>query len=150
MRGQLLRSLRLLLAAFIVALLPPGGSALAQRGVSATAQAGPGSAQRRAILDALRPAIERELRGPVEFVVGEIRVRQGWALVFATPQRPGGGRIDGRRYFANFEDMDGLGISAILRFQNGRWRLVGHAIGATDAWYCGSPPVAPAALTGCP
>ena len=141
---------RTFLAAVTITLLVPDAPASAQRGVSATAPAGPGSPQRRAILDALRPPVERALGGPVEFVVSRLDVRQGWALVFADPQRPGGGRIDGRRHFgAEFDNMDGLGISAILRFQNGRWRLVDHAIGATDAWYCGTPPVAPAALTGC-
>jgi hypothetical protein len=36
--------------------------------------------------------------------------------------------------------MDGLTTTAILKFQNGRWNLIDHAIGATDAWYCGSKP----------
>ena len=136
-------------AAFLLALLAPAAPAPAQPGVNATAPARAGSAQRRAILDALRPPVERALGGPVEFVVGRLDVRDGWALVFADPQRPGGGRIDGRRHFPNFDDMDGLDVSAILRFRQGRWRLVGHAIGATDVWYCSDPPIAPAALTGC-
>ena len=106
-------------------------------GVNATAPATPNSAQRRAILDALRPAIERRLGPNVEFVVREIRVSGGWAFVDAEPQRRGGGRIDGRRYFGeDFDNMDGLAVTALLRFQ-GRWTLVDQAIGATDAWYCG-------------
>jgi hypothetical protein len=108
-------------------------------------------AERRAILDALRPAIERRLGGPVEFVVRRIGVRNGWALVIADPQRPGGGRIDARRYFSadDLETMDGLTVNGVLRLTNGRWRLVDHAIGPTDVWYCDPALGAPRALTGC-
>lgn len=136
------------LAACGLALLQPG-AAFAQPGASATATPSQGSAQRRAILDALRPPVERRLGGPVEFVVRQIRVRDGWALVIADPQRPGGGQIDGRRYFGDdWEFMDGLSVNGILRFSGGRWRLIDHAIGPTDVWYCGvdGPP---RALTGC-
>lgn len=116
----------------------------------AMASAQVSGAERRAILDALRPTIERRLGGPVEFVVRRIGVRNGWALVIADPQRPGGGRIDGRRYFSadDWEVMDGLTVNGVLRLSGGRWRLVDHAIGPTDVWYCGveGPP---RSLTGC-
>ena len=122
----------------------------AQGGVSATAQPGAGSAQRAAIIDALRPAIERKLGGAVEFVVRRAAVENGWALVIADPQRPGGGRIDPKRHFPNevIEFMDGLTVNAVLRFSGGGWTLVDHAIGPTDVWYCGveGPP---RSLTGC-
>jgi hypothetical protein len=119
-------------------------------GVSATAQPAPGSAQRAAIMDALRPVIERKLAGPVEFVVRRAAVQDGWALVIADPQRPGGGKINPRRHFPNevVEFMDGLTVNGILRFSGGGWTLVDHAIGPTDVWYCGveGPPKS---LTGC-
>jgi hypothetical protein len=121
-----------------------------QGGVNASAQPAPGSPQRAAIMDALRPAIERKLAGPVEFVVRRAAVQDGWALVIADPQRPGGGRIDPKRHFPNevIEFMDGLTVNAILRFSGGGWTLVDHAIGPTDVWYCGveGPP---RSLTGC-
>jgi hypothetical protein len=125
-------------------------AAPAQSGVSATGQPVPGSAQRAAIMDALRPAIERKLAGPVEFVIQRIAVRDGWALVIADPQRPGGGKINPRRHFPNevVGFMDGLTVNGILRFSGGGWTLVDHAIGPTDVWYCGveGPP---SSLTGC-
>jgi hypothetical protein len=107
----------------------------------------PGSPQRAAILDAMRPAIETALRSPVEFVVTRMGVEAGWALVIAEPQRPGGGAIDGS-HLGPEEERDGLTVNAILRFQNGRWNLVDHAIGPTDVWYCGfeGPP---RSLLGC-
>ena len=129
--------------------LCPSSRAFAQ-GISATAAPAPGSAQRRAILDALRPSIDAQIGSDVEFVVREIRVVRGWALVIADPQRPGGGAIEGSRYFSadDWEVMDGLTVNGVLRFSGGRWRLVDHAVGPTDVWYCGveGPP---RALTGC-
>lgn len=117
---------------------------------AAPAAAQVSGAQRRAILDALRPPVERRLQGRVEFVVRRIAVRDGWALVIADPQRPGGGRIDGRRIFgADYENMDGLTVNGILRLSRGRWRLVDHAIGPTDVWYCDPALGAPRSLTGC-
>lgn len=127
-----------------------GPAAAPQTGVSATAPPAAGSAQRAAIMDALRPAIERKLAGPVEFVVQRAAVQDGWALVIAEPQRPGGGKINPRRHFPNevIEFMDGLTINAILRFSGGGWTLVDHAIGPTDVWYC-SVEGPPRSLTGC-
>jgi hypothetical protein len=124
------------LALTLLGLCAPA-AAPAQPGASATAPAPPGSPQRRAILNALRPAVEARLGPNVEFVVTAINVRQGHAFVIAEPQRRGGRRIDGYAIFGrDFETMDGLTTTAILRFQYGRWNLVEHAIGATDVWYC--------------
>src|SRR5690242_9703667 len=55
----------------------PATAAYAQR-VGPTAAPAPGSAQRRAILDALRPSIEAQIGPNIEFVVREIRVVRGW------------------------------------------------------------------------
>jgi hypothetical protein len=141
-----MRSLVMIFAASL-ALAAGAGTAPAQRAaVSATASPAAGSPQRRAILDALRPAVERRLGPDVEFVVGEMRVANGWAFVSATPQRRGGRPIDGSRHFRNFDEMDGLTVTALLHFRT-RWTLVEHVIGATDAWYCGRGPSR--AATGC-
>ena len=128
---------------------PPEEQAV-QGEVDARSPASPGTAQRRAILDTLRPAVEARLGPNVEFVVDRISVAPGWALVFADPQRRGGAPIDGRAVFGeDFANMDGLTVTAILRFQGGRWNLVDHAIGATDVWYCDGRVGAPSSLTGC-
>ena len=141
-----MRTILAILAAFAAATI--AAPAAAQTGpVNASAPPATGSAQRRAILDALRPAIERRLGPDVEFVVTQIRVGNGWAFVMAEPQRRGGRPIDGRRHFGDdFENMDGLTVTALLRFQRG-WTLVDHAIGATDAWYCDGGPSR--VVTGC-
>ena len=97
----------------------------------------PTPAERKAVLDALRPAVETKLGPNVEFVVQVIRVEDGWAFVMADPQRKRGKAIDGRRIFGeDFDNMDGLRVDAVLQLRNGRWEVVDYGIGATDVWYC--------------
>ena len=97
----------------------------------------PTPAERKAVLDALRPAVESKLGPNVEFVVQVIRVEDGWAFVMADPQRKGGNAINGRQVFGeDFDNMDGVRVDAVLQLQNGRWEVVDYGIGATDVWYC--------------
>ncbi len=97
----------------------------------------PGSPSRTAILDALRPRIEKQLGPSVQFRVVLIRVDRDWAFVVADPQRRSGKPIDGWRIFGErFGNMDGLRVDAVLQRRGGRWTVVDHAIGATDVWYC--------------
>ena len=97
----------------------------------------PTPAERKAVLDALRPAVETKLGPNVEFVVQVIRVEDGWAFVMADPQRKGGKAVGGRRIFGeDFDNMDGLRVDAVLQLRNGRWEVVDYGIGATDVWYC--------------
>jgi hypothetical protein len=99
--------------------------------------AAPASPERKAVLDALRPAIEAKLGPNVEFVVAVLRVENGWAFVMADPQRKGGKPIDGWRIFGeHFDNMDGLRLEAVLRKDGKRWKVVDYGIGATDVWYC--------------
>ena len=109
----------------------------------------PGSELRKAVLNGLRPAVEKQM-GPVEFKVALIRVQRDWAFVVADPQRKGGKPIDGWRiYGEHFDNMDGLRVDAVLRKQRGRWTVVDHAIGATDVWYCDVGPKSLKAGWGC-
>ena len=110
----------------------------------------PGSVQRREILAALRPSVEKQLGPNVELRLTLIRVQRDWAFVVADPQRRGGKPIDGDKIFGeHFGNMDGLRIEAVLRRQNGRWKLVDHGIGATDVWYCDVGPRSLKAGWGC-
>lgn len=101
----------------------------------------PGSSERVAILNAVRPAVEAKLGPNVEFVIRHFEVRNGWALIDALPQRRGGGVIDWRDHFTSNEwrRMDGLTVTALLQKRYGRWNLVEQAIGDTDYWYCSTP-----------
>lgn len=94
-----------------------------------------GSPERAAILDAIRPAIEAQMRGPVEFQVDTMRTDGDWAFVIATPRRPGGKPIDPEKTaFAGQQDqMDGLTVLALVRRVKGRWVHIDDIIGPMDA-----------------
>lgn len=100
-----------------------------------------GSADRRGMMDAMRPIAEWNLGAPVEFVVHELRLdgRVGFASV--TPQRPGGGYIDPAstpmvlRDGADLSHLDGISMQALLQRQDRTWVVVHSAIGATDVWW---------------
>jgi hypothetical protein len=105
----------------------------------------PGDPERRILLDLLRPVMELEMRGPVEFRVGRARTLKGWGLVQVEPQRPGGRRIDmAETVYAEEPIMDGLTTDALFRFRAGRWHLITHVVGPTDAassnWIFGAVP----------
>lgn len=70
-----------------------------------------GSAERRAIMDALRANRRRFDAQPVIFVVNYLRVQRGWAWTTVAPQSP-----DGR---SRYEEE-----SALLRLRAGRWEVV--------------------------
>lgn len=84
--------------------------AQAQSACRATTPA-PGNSTRAAVLNALRPSVERLLGEDVEFMVDSIRVACNWARVVVRPQTPGG---RGNRY-----DQ----VDAVLQRTNGVWRL---------------------------
>ena len=69
-----------------------------------------GSAERKAILDAMRAHRRRFDPRPVIFVVSSLRVQRGWAWLSVRPQSP-----DGR---SRFEDEN-----ALLRRRGGRWEV---------------------------
>jgi len=106
---------------------------------AAFASPGAGTPQRKAVLDALRPKVERALNyRPVEFVVDEIRVGAGWAFVRVTPQRKGGGALRNPD-----QEADGVHTEAVLKMVAGRWVVQDFAVGSTDVWfleYCGKTP----------
>ena len=99
-----------------------------------------GSAERRALMDAIRPTAEKLFGKPVEFIVGELRVSGDVAFAEVVAQRPGGGQIDihstpGWRANHFFEDADNLSGQALLQRKGGRWVARYETFGATDVWW---------------
>ena len=97
-----------------------------------------GSGERKAILAALRAPVRKDLKKPVVFKVGRLKVLKGWALVEGVPQQPGGRRMEyqGTRYqpaldVGAFDDQ----IFALLRKRGTKWRVVAYEIGSTDVPY---------------
>lgn len=98
----------------------------------------PGKPERKQILDALRVPVERKLGQPVEFEVDRIMVQDGRAFVLGRPLKRSGGNIDYLKTPYRTQVEAGAfddGISALLQFKDGAWRVVTFNIGATDvAW----------------
>jgi hypothetical protein len=95
-----------------------------------------GSPLRKAVLDGLRPAIEKDLKQKVIFKVEDLRVYQGWAYVSAHSLQPNGKSIDftKTRYRAALDDgaFDGDSTYALMKLQKGAWQVQTFAIGPTD------------------
>lgn len=130
MRSLVRSTARLPRAVIIAAALLAPASAFAQVETPA-----PGSPERTAILDAIRGPAVAELGGPIEFVVGDIRVLGEWAFVRAQPQRPGGGAIiyTYTRY-QGAQDAGALDpeVTALLRETPAGWLVYEYNFGATD------------------
>ena len=95
----------------------------------------PGSAERRAIMDAIRPACERDVGEKVIFRVQHLRVIGGWALARVMPIRPDGAEIDYSR--TRYRQVQAEGAfdaegEALLRREGTAWKLLEWRFGATD------------------
>ncbi len=122
-------ALRIFLAANFAALTL--NAALAQR--SHTPR--PGSAERAAIMDAIRPTCERDLKQPVIFKVTLLNVGGDWAAARVMPIKPNGNEIDFSKTHYREDDAEGAFDSvgeALLRRRNGAWSLVKWRFGGTD------------------
>ena len=97
-----------------------------------------GSVERKAIVDALRAPVEKQLKQPVIFKIDHLKVQNNWAFLNGRPQNPDGSAID----YTNTVYQDAVdsgafddGIVALLRKVNGKWKVVQYVIGATDVPY---------------
>ncbi|MEL7047413.1 MAG: hypothetical protein AAFO75_00370 [Pseudomonadota bacterium] len=94
-----------------------------------------GSAERQAIMDAVRAPVEKQLGPRVVFVVHQLRVGTDWAFLSGRPQRPSGAPIDyaltpyAEDYRAGIFDD---GVAALLQRGEGVWRVRALSIGHTD------------------
>lgn len=98
-------------------------------------QPAPGSALRAELLDAARPAFEKDVGGGIEFVVKRLNVMGDWAFGNVRLQRPGGAAIDwsNTQYASDFKQgMFDPGGSFFLLHRSGGWRLVEFSTGPTD------------------
>ena len=98
------------------------------------------SAERKAILDALRPAVEKELEQKVVFVIGHLAVKDGFAFLTGRPTQPSGQKIDYRktRYRQDLEEgVFDDNLSALLRDEGAGWKVVTYAMGSTDVPWVG-------------
>ncbi len=97
-----------------------------------------GSAERKAILDALRAPVERDLGQKVTFVTKNFKVQGAWAFVGADPFTPSGGEIDYSKTKYAEAVADGIfdsNVFVLLRKRSGKWRITKYQIGCTDVCY---------------
>ncbi len=99
---------------------------------------GKGSPERKAILNALRVPVERDLGQKVTFVTKHLNVLGTWAFVGSDPLNANGGEINyGKTKYAE-QVADGAfdgNVFAILRKRSGKWRITKYQIGCTDVCY---------------
>jgi len=97
-----------------------------------------GSPERKAILDALRLPIERDLKQKVVFVADNFRVQGNFAFVSGTPQNSSGEDPDyARTKYADQVDSGAFdnNFFALLKKTSGKWRVTHYLIGCTDVCY---------------
>ena len=99
-----------------------------------------GSAERKAILRALRVPVQKELKRQPLFKVDHLKVQEQWAFLRGVLQQLGGKPMNykGTPYqeairLGVFDDW----ICALLHKQQGKWQVVTYVIGATDVAYDG-------------
>ena len=97
-----------------------------------------GSVERLALMDAIRPRVERDLNQQVTFKVSRLKIQNGWAFAIVYPRQPDGRAIDwSRTRFAQdyeagmFSDL----ACVLLRKHSKGWRIVDYALGPTDVAY---------------
>lgn len=123
----------LLLALALVACTPPAPEAPPPPPLSADAMSQP-------LIDALTPVIAADVNQPVTMTASQVRVMNEWGWIVAQPAAPGGGAIDWARtkYAGQAEAgaLDGGGTTyALLKQENGQWRVLEFVVGPTDvAW----------------
>ncbi|NOT47961.1 MAG: hypothetical protein HOP17_09480 [Acidobacteria bacterium] len=97
-----------------------------------------GSSERKAILDALRVPVERELKQKIVFVADKFNVQGNWAFVGGIPRSSDGGEPNYRNtvYFeAKNEGAFDNNFFGLVRKTGGKWKVVKFAIGCTDVCY---------------
>ena len=97
-----------------------------------------GSPERKAILDALRIPVERDLKQPIVFVPDSFKVQGTWAFISGTPQSASGGvpNYTGTKYGeAENEGAFDNNFFALLKKTGSKWRVTTYAIGCTDVCF---------------
>jgi hypothetical protein len=97
-----------------------------------------GSAERAAILSALRVPVERDLKQKVQFSVSEFKSSGAWAFLSGEPQTASGARPDYRNTkYRTAVDAGAFdnNFFALLKKTGGKWKVVTFAIGCTDVCY---------------
>jgi hypothetical protein len=94
-----------------------------------------GSAARKAVLDAARVPVEKDLGQPIVFQVKTLRVTPDWAFVHGMPKRLDGKPVDYAKsiYAQDVKEGTFSGEAAVLLARDGTgWRLITYSVGFGD------------------
>ena len=91
---------------------------------------------RKAILNALRVPVERDLKQKIVFVADDFKVLGNWAFVSGRPTTPSGDKpnLRGTAWDGN-EDMFDNNFFGLLKNDGKKWKVVAYALGCTDVCY---------------
>ena len=117
------RSLSCFCLALCLCALPFGASAKPARKTAPPTTPKSGSAERKAIMDALRKPVQKETKFPVIFRVGHLKVQNGWAFFSGNALHADGKAIG--------DDFLWGEMAALLRKQGKNWTVL-HWGFATD------------------
>ncbi len=96
------------------------------------------SAERKAILSALRTPVERDLKQKIVFNAENFKVQGNWAFLGGEPQNASGGKPNykGTKYQAAIDaGAFDNNFFALLKKTGASWKVVTYAIGCTDVCY---------------
>ena len=96
----------------------------------------PGSAERAAIMDAIRVPAQKELKQTVIFNVDRLRVAGNWAYAKVSPTKPDGSTLDySKTKFQKqieFGAFDPQGEALLFKESSGSWSVLEWTFGSTD------------------
>ncbi|HEY8559361.1 MAG TPA: hypothetical protein VIL74_03075 [Pyrinomonadaceae bacterium] len=97
-----------------------------------------GSAERTAILEALRAPVEKDLKQKISFNIDDFNVQGAWAYLGGAPQTADGREPNYKntRYWSQVDSgaFDN-NVFALLKKTGGKWKVVAYLIGCTDVCY---------------
>ena len=97
-----------------------------------------GSAERKAILDALRVPVERDLKQKIVFFADSFKVQGNWAFIGGIPMTANNTAPDySKTKYAGAVDSGAFdnNFFALLKKNAGKWKVTTYAIGCTDVCY---------------
>ncbi len=98
----------------------------------------PGSAERKAILDAIREPVQKHLQQSVRFRIDHFKVADGWAFIKGQARTEDDKAIDYSKTSESREaELADELLVAILRNSDGKWQVVKHDILTYDMWWMG-------------
>jgi hypothetical protein len=98
------------------------------------------SPERKAIADALRVPVSKELKQEVIFEIDKLKVQGDWAFISGQPKAAGGGEPNWKitKYQAFIDNGDfEEGLYGLLKKTDGKWSVVKYMMNCHDVCYLG-------------